>query len=218
LEHVSTREILGRTASLVREDLPVAGLAILLLSGLGIALDLARGSDGSGAPIVDSAVGVVAQFWITRHLVARNGLGVEGRARGEFQSVFGACLLSGLAILFGLLLLVVPGIFLWIRWFAAVPLVVARGERSLPALRASWEMTKGSEGAILAATAVIYAPMILMLVLAVILLDEVALSLPVFTVVTNLVLYTTLVTGWYAAVAFFELREPTAGKLEQVFA
>jgi hypothetical protein len=217
LEQVSAGLILSRAAALLRGDSLVAATAVLLLSGLGTVLDLARGSDGSGGLIVDSVVGVVAQFLVTKHLINRTGLTPAGTAQGRFGAVFGVCFLSGIAILLGFLLLVIPAVFLWIRWFAAVPVAIARGESAMPALRDSWEMTRGSEWAILAVSVVIYAPVVIMLALVVLLLDA-AFPTPVVTMVANVTVYGAMVAGWYAAVAFLDLRNPTAGKLEQVFA
>jgi hypothetical protein len=217
LEQVAAGPILSRTAALLRGDLLVAAMAVLLLSGLGTVLDLARGSDGSGGLIVDSVAGVLAQYLVTKHLIKRTGLTAEGTAQGQFGAVLRVWLLSGIGIVLGFLLLVVPGVFLWIRWFAGVPVAIARGEGAMPALRDSWDMTRGSEWAILAVSAVIYAPFIIMLAVAVLLLDA-AFPIPVVTMIANATLYGSMVAGWYAAIAFLELRKPTAGKLEQVFA
>ncbi len=55
-----------------------------------------------------------------------------------------AGLMVGLGVLAGLLLLIVPGIVLAIRWSMFPYLIVDRGVGPVEAIKASWQMTRGS--------------------------------------------------------------------------
>lgn len=60
-----------------------------------------------------------------------------------FAPVFLAVLLAGIGIAAGLVLLVVPGLFLAVRWLFVPQTVVIDGARGANALRASWNATSG---------------------------------------------------------------------------
>jgi hypothetical protein len=61
----------------------------------------------------------------------------------SFTPLFFAVLLAALGIAFGLVL-VVPGIYLFVRWFFVPQAVVLQGARGVEALRASYWLTQGS--------------------------------------------------------------------------
>jgi hypothetical protein len=58
-------------------------------------------------------------------------------------SILLVTVLSGLAVLAGLILFVIPGIFVFVRLFASVPAVVVEGRRGTDALSRSWNLVKG---------------------------------------------------------------------------
>jgi hypothetical protein len=60
-----------------------------------------------------------------------------------FAPVFIAVLLSGAGIALGLVLLIVPGIYVAVRWYFVAQSVVIDGGRSAEALRGSWRLTDG---------------------------------------------------------------------------
>lgn len=61
-----------------------------------------------------------------------------------FAPLLAAMLLVAVGVGLGLLLLVVPGVFLAIRLIAVVPAVVVEGHRTTAALDRSWRLTEGS--------------------------------------------------------------------------
>ncbi|WOE75130.1 glycerophosphoryl diester phosphodiesterase membrane domain-containing protein [Alterisphingorhabdus coralli] len=66
-------------------------------------------------------------------------------AFGLFIPYFLTSLLMGLAIGIGFMLLIVPGIYLAIKFICAAPIIVAEKERNpIAALQRSWELTKGN--------------------------------------------------------------------------
>lgn len=216
IDGLSTGSILAHTWHLFRaQPLPFLA-AVGGLSALGLLLDFARGPDRS--PILDSLAGVFVQYAVTRALVDGRGLVPAGETGGGPATVFGICLLSGFAIVLGLVGLVVPGIFLLARWFAAVPVAVASGAAATSALRESWQMTKGYAGATAGALAIFYAPFVLLVALIVLVDDESVFAGPSPAGVGAAILVQTAMTGaWYGAVAFFELRRPDPARLRHVF-
>jgi Membrane domain of glycerophosphoryl diester phosphodiesterase len=72
-------------------------------------------------------------------------------ALGFFLPMFVASMLSSLAILFGFILLIVPGIYLAIKFSLVGPALVAENIKSpVAALSRSWQLTKGNSLNILA--------------------------------------------------------------------
>ena len=65
------------------------------------------------------------------------------RALARFLPVVGAGLLYGLGIMFGLFLLVVPGLFLMTMWAVTVPVCVVEGLGPVASLTRSSQLTKG---------------------------------------------------------------------------
>jgi prepilin signal peptidase PulO-like enzyme (type II secretory pathway) len=83
--------------------------------------------------------GVVAQAFIV--VAALKVGGDRTTARPNFVRVLGIVLLSGIGIVLGVFLLVLPGIFLLVRWWVAVPVALDRDIGVVEALRESWTMT-----------------------------------------------------------------------------
>ena len=63
-----------------------------------------------------------------------------------FGTLFGLLVLSGLAILGGTILCVIPGIYLTCRWWACVPVALIEKRGARESLRRSFELTRGSAG------------------------------------------------------------------------
>lgn len=89
-------------------------------------------------------IGVFFSYQLLKAMIERTGL----RSRGEgdvFLTYFGLAVLYGLAVALGLILLVLPALFLISRWCLAQPLVVARGDGVMKAFGESWQRTSGNE-------------------------------------------------------------------------
>ena len=99
-------------------------------------------------------IGVFFSYNLLKVMIARTGL----RSRGEgdvFLTYFGLTILYGLAVVVGLILLVIPALFLMARWSLAQPLVVARGDGVMKAFGQSWERTSGNDFPIIIAVLVL---------------------------------------------------------------
>lgn len=74
--------------------------------------------------------------------VLNSGGQVVPSRRWRIASLFGVGLVTGLGIVFGLLVLVLPGLFLVGRWFLAAPSLFAEDISASQAIQASWDATE----------------------------------------------------------------------------
>lgn len=166
-----------------------------------------------------SILGVFAQT----HIVTaglRVGLGAEAQAaiRPNFGRVLGIGLLSGIAILLGGLLLIIPGVFLLIRWWVSVPIALDRDISVSEALRESWRLTASHWAAILGLFLGLLA-MLVVLMFGLGLyggLEEEGVSLPV-ALVANIVTYSATFIGTVSTVAVYRAISDRTTDLRAVF-
>jgi hypothetical protein len=158
------RELLGEAIALYLRNFPtlfVVALAVVLpvqaiVSGVGLE-ELTSGyrsSNDRAELLIPTAVGylVVAPLIAaaTIHMLQRLAAGERlhpGRSIQAgldiFAPVFLAVLLASAGIALGFVALVVPGIYLLVRWFFVAQSVVVDDGRGPEALRASWRLTQG---------------------------------------------------------------------------
>jgi hypothetical protein len=147
----------------------------LIVSGIGLE-ELASGyseTDSTVELLIPTVVSylVVAPLMVaaTIHLLKRLADGQRPHAGPSIQAgldvfapAFLAVLLAGLGIALGLVLLIVPGIYVAVRWYFVAQSVVIDKARSTEALRASWRLTDGfwfrTFGVILLANIVAFLP------------------------------------------------------------
>ena len=98
---------------------------------------------------------IVGTFWLQGALVeavqdARDGrteVSIEelyARVRPLLPALIAAGLAAAIGIVFGLVLLVVPGLVLMTRWILIVPVIVLEKKSAGEAFNRSWELVKGS--------------------------------------------------------------------------
>jgi hypothetical protein len=165
--------IFGELASLLNDAWREIALYVLVIGGLaaigilvgltepatamfdfGFELNSNRGPASALFGLVALIVSVVANYLLLKRFLAVRGRAQEQRNR--FWPYFGMGILSGFAIVFGLILLVVPGIILLVRWSAASGYVIGAGQGVMDSLGLSWEATKGHGWAIFFAGLVLF--------------------------------------------------------------
>jgi len=103
-------------------------------------------------------VSAVVSLFGTYLLLARL-IAARGRLRatgGRFWAYVAMSVLSIVAVVIGLLLVIVPGIVLLVRWSAASGYVIGGGETITGSLGASWEATNGHGWSIFLAAIVLF--------------------------------------------------------------
>jgi hypothetical protein len=163
-EHRNLGELIGLTFTLFGRHLAVfLSLTLLVVAPIEILVDgvwggfLADGGDTS-APTAATTVSVLASIVVIPPLVtALHVVVVQGLARGEEPEVgralsaaaarllpaVGAVALYTIGVGFGLIALIVPGIYLAVRWYFAAQAAVVDGLRPAEALRRSGELVEG---------------------------------------------------------------------------
>lgn len=146
---MSAGRIIGRMLGLIPDNAVPVAITILVLTALGTAWDYYYPDSWLSLPL--NIASAIAQYWIVRQALAREGM-LAAKLTGAPASYFGVSVVSGIGILFGFMLLIVPGILLTLRWMPAVPLVLGVERlHTNDALGEAWERTRGHWQAIGAA-------------------------------------------------------------------
>ena len=165
--------ILGELFELLRDGwrevalytLTIGGAtAVGILAGLTTApesaLDVGFGLDDRANPAGTLfefgllAASLVAYYFLLKRLLHMRG--PPRSAGNRFWPYVGMSILSFLALILGLIVLIVPGIILLVRWSAASGYVIDRGQGVTESLSASWHATSGHSWAIFFAGIVLF--------------------------------------------------------------
>jgi hypothetical protein len=160
-EQLEIGALLRRTWTVIASAPAEVGAYVVGLAAFGSFVDITY-EESSGGYFLVSVASFVAGYFLLRAILRKCGLLREEKV-GGFGSYFGVSLLGGLGIIFGFLLLIIPGLVLMTRWSAAFALVVAEDE-GVNALSESWELTRGNFWPIFAAMLVGFVPLVVFIV------------------------------------------------------
>lgn len=157
-------KLLRAAAGSLSANLPVMIAVVLAVALIGGLTDTASRQAGN-------LVGSITTFFVGlfathKALIARYGDDPDIQPHGT--RVFGLNLLSGIAIIAGLLLLVVPGLMLLARWAVAIPSMMKEDLDMRGALRRSARLTQGSRWAIFWLGVIVWGSAVLILMVFVI--------------------------------------------------
>jgi hypothetical protein len=138
----------------------VAAIVFVVIGLVNGLLALAADDGGFGFvlwSLIALAVSLVGYFWLQGALVEAVRDVRDGRADASVGELFArtqprlpalivAGVLAGLGIAFGLLLLIIPGLFLLSRWFLIAPTIVLENRSAGESFGRSWELTRGHIG------------------------------------------------------------------------
>jgi hypothetical protein len=135
-----------------RHLLPFALIVYLILGLVSLLLGAVLGWFGA---LVGSLVGIIGLFWLQGALVEAVTDIRDGRADLSMAETFrrvqphlltliGAGLLAGIAILIGLILLIVPGLYLMTIWSVLIPVIVLERKAVFEAFGRSRELVSGN--------------------------------------------------------------------------
>jgi hypothetical protein len=219
-QRVSFGQAIGATVALVSSDLAIVLMMIAGIAAIATVIDVTA---PSASNVLNIPV-LVVQYYVVRRLVDRNDLRSADRL-GGFGAFFVAGLLTGLAMILGIVLFVLPGIYLSARWTMVDAVVVAENRGATEAMRRSWDATKGNVLPIIFAGLVIGIPAIIGLALLFAVgagtQGDISASVNLgLSATSNVLLYASQVAGWYFGVALYQLflAGPARTQLGEVFA
>jgi hypothetical protein len=121
----------------------LAGLAQPATATLDFGFNL-NASDDPASSLFELVVGIATI--VANYFLLKRYLAAKGRLQGDgnrFWPYLGMVILSGLAIVLGIVLLIVPGLFLLVRWSAASGYAIGASQGVTESLTSSWNATKG---------------------------------------------------------------------------
>ncbi|MEO5773203.1 MAG: glycerophosphoryl diester phosphodiesterase membrane domain-containing protein [Sphingomicrobium sp.] len=200
--------IVETTRNMAVAAVAVAGLTAIDLVSVQLSIQ--------GSMIISGMASLTSQYFVTRFALDRAGLLPAGFT-GRFGSFWGMNIVTNLATVLGLLLLIVPGLYLAARWFIAAPSILAEDRTAGEGMGESWERMKGSVWHVLAAILVLYlsgfglamAPQFFVAE------DNLPMALQIFSSFASSV---TIVLGWLMAVGAYRLTVQPEESLAEIFA
>lgn len=215
----SVGDVLTRMGHVLQQSVKPAAVYLLVLSVLGIIAELLSADSGTvsmGAlmQLIVGIVGIIAGYLLIEAMLRGTGmLSAEGPRR--YLAYLGQSILIMLGVSLGLMLLVVPGIYLGCRWVIASIVLIGEQERAVDAMKISWDATRGH------AWKIFLASLVLLLIVAVVvglggslMAVNVTVGLMTFQIAVSVagVIYSAFLVALYGL-----LRSP-AGHLQDVFA
>jgi hypothetical protein len=208
---LTVAEIFGETGRLANDNAGMVVACVFGLTLLNVVLDIVMPGNASTLPATLANLG--AQYGLITLVLTGRGLR-EGTA--GFGAFFGINFLAGLGIMLGIVLLVVPGLFLAARWSAANAALLSEGEGVNAALGRSWDMTAASVWPIVGVQLVIFVPALVIGFGSMFALDTL---MPVAgSAIMYLALFAASTLSWLAGVAIYTLLRPATDELAEVFA
>lgn len=197
----------------------VFAVAWLATMAVGVISDVAierSGGTGSGILIAYGIAISFVQVWVTREAFQRSGVEPAMLVVNSL-SVYLQGILTGLGIGLGLILLILPGLYIFARWYLAAALLVRDQDGRRAAMRRSWEMLAVHWPAALGVGLILF-----LLSVAPLALEFIAPSLAAefgfgWLVATNLVSALGIVGAYLAAVALLLNIEQPASTLQEIF-
>ena len=134
-----------------RTFIPLAAIVYVILGLVTLVLAALLGAVGA---VIGALVNLVGVFWLQGALVeavrdvrdGRQDLSIQetfNRVRPHLPAIIVAGLLAGIAIVIGLILLIVPGLFLLTIWCLIVPAIVLEGKSAGESFSRSRELVRG---------------------------------------------------------------------------
>lgn len=200
--------------------MPAATVTIWLAAAVaGVAADVAidrYAATGNWALILYGMLLCFLQVWITREAFERNGV-VPAMSMANSLSLYLQGLLIGIGIMFASLLLILPGLYVFARWYLASTLLIRDEGGRRAAMRRSWDMLAVQWPTALGVGAILFLLSVAPLVLEFAnpgLAEGAGFG---WLVATNLVSSVGVVGGYLAAVALLLNIEQPASTLQEIF-
>ena len=213
-------DIMAGLGSVIRSNAGLVLLATALIAMIDTVFDMTsdKATSAGLGMFASVAISVFGQYHFVEALLPGYRAGTASRKR-RYGSLFAAGFLGGLGGALGVVLLVVPGLYLAARWSISTPFIVAEDQASTQSLKSSWHATQDSGWTIFLVLLTLS-----MAGLAVFATATVIATLAgkqdnalVQSLLTNILVGLWLVGGWCLSVAIFQRLNPASGTYEAVF-
>lgn len=212
-------ELIDAFGATVRANATLAIGAVVGLT-IGNAL-LDRFASAQASTLIGSFAGFAAQVIVTRlAMQRREAESIAPNVAGFFL----LNLLSTIGVLTGLVLLVLPGLYLAARWLVAGPILLVEREGAIAAMRRSWQLTAPIAWPLASLLALLWVPILLVAfgggILAASALEDATTQTGdlAMSVLIYLAMFAASVASWLAAVATYDVLRPQLGTLDDIFA
>lgn len=162
-DRLDVSTILQRMMQVVSSNRAAVLIYVAAMAGVSILIQ-ALGEEEWSVTLIYSVAGLAADYLLLRWMLVETGLKREGEG-GGFGAYFAIGLLSGLALILGFLLLVIPGVILLVRWVAAESIVLSEDRGVSESLSESWSMTEPHFWPLLAVTLLGFLPYVVFVLL-----------------------------------------------------
>lgn len=206
----ATGELLGEAFRLLRASWQVALLSVSVSTAAGWWFER-----HTGGFAVEGALDLILGYLLVANMLRMGGLAPDGLKGGLF-SYFLVWLVSGLGLALGILLLVIPGIYLAVRWMPALSYALVGDQGVNGSLRSAWDATSQAFWPILAALAFFSVPMLLAIVLTVRAPEDLEAFASFWSLTRQLLASLSLTALTGLGVAVFSLAE-RGNRIEEVF-
>jgi len=139
-------EILEESKRLILRSWPMVAVYVAINAGLQTLAD--QPGWGGGGQLAASIAGVALGYALVTKMVEQR---FQGGSLAGFWSYFGLSLISGIGLTLATLALVIPGIFLFVRWSPAYGFLCVEGEGVTQSLSSSYALTRDAFWSILIA-------------------------------------------------------------------
>ena len=153
--------VVAGSFSLLGQNIVLFGAMALGVGVLGGLADTFLGRGGS-------FIGNIVLFFVSVyavHQALRLRLGHDGTTTPPLGRAFGMSFVSGLGILLGIILFIVPGVMLFVRWAVALPAMLREDLGIGASLERSRDLTLGHRWKILALVLLLWVPFLLVMLL-----------------------------------------------------
>jgi hypothetical protein len=192
--------LLRRVAALLRAH-PLPGLLwFVVLVAAGVAVDAFTDGDPRNQFLLALPM-TFAQFALVSALLRGTELHRAWAQPGRVASYVGLGIVTGLAIFAGLMVLILPGLYLYARWVVATPLVVGEGARMGEAMARSWRRTAPAGVPIAAALALVNLPFVAGMLVMLYLYPPYGPAPFDLALLSNALFFASSIASWYLAVA-----------------
>ncbi len=196
-------------------DPVMAAVALIVLAGTGAAMDILDDANVVLPTLLLFVASFGLQYVLIRRAMRLGGL-LATAAPGAIATFFGLLFVSSIAIGLGFVLLILPGVWLYARWLASVPILFAKPDCGvIEAMDESTRRSRPLMPRLLLASVLIHLPFVASLLISELIYGDVQPDIAT-AILTRIADSGAQILGWYLAVAVYRATQPEP--LDAVFA